>query len=69
MGVGTALTVAAIATLAVGAKGLAGRLATARAGYGSALLCGLELVAALAVLVLGALLLSGYLASERLFGF
>ena len=34
MGIGTAITVAAIATLAVGARGLAGRLAKAKPGAG-----------------------------------
>jgi len=68
MGVGTALTVAAIATLAVMARGLAARFATARPGAGMIALRGLETAAAVAVLAFGLLLLTGYLASERLLG-
>ena len=66
MGLGTAITVAAIATLAVGAKAAAKRFAATRAGYGSLVLRGLEAAAALMVMALGLLLLTGYLASERL---
>jgi len=66
MGLGTAVTVAAIATLAVGAKAAAKRFAATRAGYGALLLRGLEVGAALLVMALGVLLLTGYLASERL---
>ena len=66
MGLGTAITVAAIATLAVGAKAAAKRFAATRAGYGSLVLRGLEVAAALMVMALGLLLLTGYLASERL---
>jgi nickel/cobalt transporter (NicO) family protein len=66
MGLGTAITVAAIATLAVGAKAAAKRFAAERAGYGSLVLRGLETGAALMVMLLGLLLLAGYLASERL---
>jgi nickel/cobalt exporter len=69
MGLGTAITVAAIATLAVGAKAAAKRLAATRAGYGSLVLRGLEAGAALMVMALGVLLLTGYLASERLGAF
>jgi nickel/cobalt exporter len=69
MGLGTAITVAAIATLAVGAKAAAKRLVATRAGYGSLVLRGLEVAAALMVMALGVLLLTGYLASERLGAF
>jgi ABC-type nickel/cobalt efflux system permease component RcnA len=69
MGLGTAVTVAAIATLAVGARGLAGRLARAKPGAGMLALRGLETAAAALVLAFGLLLLTGYLASERLLGF
>lgn len=68
MGVGTALTVTLIATLAVAARGMAGRLAGARPGIGMIALRGLETAAALALLLFGLLLLVGYLASERLPG-
>ncbi|HEX2216164.1 MAG TPA: nickel/cobalt transporter [Xanthobacteraceae bacterium] len=66
MGLGTAIAVATIATLAVGAKGLAVRVAAGGAGYGSVAVRGLELAAAAAVLAFGVLLLLGYIASERL---
>jgi nickel/cobalt exporter len=66
MGLGTAVTVAAIATLAVAAKAAAKGFAATRPGYGSLALRGLEVAAALLVLLLGALLLTGVLASERL---
>ena len=66
MGVGTAITVAAIATLAVGAKNLAKRFTATRAGYGTLLLRGVEVGAALVVILFGALLLTGTVASERM---
>jgi nickel/cobalt exporter len=66
MGLGTAIAVAAIATLAVGAKGLATRLARGRGGYGAVLIRGAEVAAAALVFAFGALLLTGYMASERL---
>jgi len=68
MGIGTAITVAAIATLAVGARGLAGRLAKAKPGAGMILLRGLETAAALVIVLFGAALLTGYMVSERLMG-
>jgi nickel/cobalt exporter len=67
MGLGTAITVAAIATLAVGARGLAQKFAASRPGPGMLLLRGLEVAAALLVLVFGIALLTGYIASERMF--
>ncbi|MGD9768658.1 MAG: nickel/cobalt transporter [Pseudolabrys sp.] len=66
MGFGTALTVTAIALLAVGGRGLATRLAQAKPGAGMILLRALETVAAALVLAFGVLLLLGYLASEKL---
>ncbi|MBV9348890.1 MAG: nickel/cobalt transporter [Pseudolabrys sp.] len=66
MGLGTAITVAAIATLAVAARGLAGRFAASRPGAGMIALRALETGAAAVVLAFGVLLLAGYLASERL---
>ncbi len=66
MELGTAITVAAIATLAVAAKTAAKRLAATRAGYGSLVLRGVEVGAAPMVIGLGLSLLTGYLASERL---
>lgn len=69
MGLGTAITVASIATLAVGAKSIAKRFAHERGGYGDVLLRGMETGAAALVLIFGILLLAGYMASERLTGF
>jgi nickel/cobalt transporter (NicO) family protein len=68
MGLGTAITVAIIATLAVGAKASAKRFVSMRGGYGAVLLRGIEAGAAALVLIFGVLLLAGYMASERLAG-
>jgi ABC-type nickel/cobalt efflux system permease component RcnA len=68
MGFGTAITVAAIATLAVGAKALAKRVASRPTGYGDVFIRPIEFAAAALVLAFGALLLAGYMASERLIG-
>ena len=68
MGLGTAITVAAIATLAVGARGLAGRWANAKPGAGMLLLRGMETAAAAVIVAFGTLLLTGYIVSERLMG-
>lgn len=65
MGLGTAITVAAIATLAVSAKGVARRLAAGRDGGGALVMRGVEFAAAGLVLLLGAGLLLGYVAAER----
>ena len=62
------VTVAIIATLAVGARGLADRFAKARPGAGMLLLRGLETAAALVIVFFGAALLTGYIVSERLLG-
>jgi nickel/cobalt exporter len=69
MGLGTAITVAAIATLAVSAKTFARRFASDEVGYGGVLVRGLEVGAAALILAFGILLLAGYMASERLVGF
>jgi nickel/cobalt exporter len=66
MGLGTAITVALIATLAVGARSLAARWAKAKPGSGMVLLRGLETAAAFVIVCFGALLLTGYIVSERL---
>ena len=68
MGIGTAITVAAIATLTVSATGLAARIAATRSGYGSVALRGIEVAAAGVVLVFGVALLAGYMANERMVG-
>lgn len=65
MGLGTAITVAAIAILAVSAKGLARRLSAGRDGGGALILRGVEFGAAALVLLLGVGLLLGYVAAER----
>jgi len=66
MGLGTAITVAGIATFAVGAKSLAKRFAAGRAGYGTLVLRGFEAGAACLVMLVGIALLTGYMASEQL---
>lgn len=68
MGLGTAIMVSGIATLAVAARGVAGRIAASKAGGGMVLLRGLETAAALTIVVFGVLLLTGYLVSERMIG-
>ena len=68
MGLGTAITVATIATLAVAARGFASRLARAKPSAGMLLLRGVETGAAVLILAFGVLLLTGYMVSERLIG-
>jgi nickel/cobalt exporter len=68
MGLGTAITVAAIASIAVGARGFAGRLAKSKPGAGLILVRGLETAAALVIIAFGTLLLTGYIVSERMVG-
>jgi nickel/cobalt transporter (NicO) family protein len=65
MGLGTAITVAAIATLAVAFRAAAAQFAGSRSGYGMLALRGIEVGAAVIVLAFGVLLLFGYLAAER----
>jgi ABC-type nickel/cobalt efflux system permease component RcnA len=67
MGLGTAITVAILATLAVHAQGLARRFAMSRTGKGDLIMRGIEVGAAALVLVFGLALLAGYMASERMF--
>lgn len=57
MGLGTAITVSVLASLAVGAKGLAGRLAGADSPMAATVLWWLELLAAVAVFAFGVILL------------
>jgi nickel/cobalt exporter len=66
MGLGTAITVATIATLAVGTKALAKRVVGRPLGYGGVLVRGAEAGAAALILAFGILLLTGYMASERM---
>jgi ABC-type nickel/cobalt efflux system permease component RcnA len=65
MGLGTAITVATIALVAVSARGLAQRLSAGRDGGGTLIMRGLEFGAAGLVLLFGLGLLFGYLAAER----
>ena len=65
MGLGTAITVATIAVIAVSAKDLAGRLSAGRDGGGALVMRGVEFGAAGLVLLLGVGLLAGYIAAER----
>jgi nickel/cobalt exporter len=68
MGLGTAITVAAVATLAVAARGFAGRLAKGKPGAGMLFLRGVETAAAVLIIVFGVALLTGYMVSERMMG-
>src|SRR3954470_15792512 len=65
MGVGTAITVATIAVIAVSAKDLARRLGAGGEGGGALVMRGIEFAAAGLGLLLAAVLLFGYVAAER----
>jgi ABC-type nickel/cobalt efflux system permease component RcnA len=65
MGIGTAITVATIAVIAVSAKELARRLSAGHEGSGALVMRGLEFGAAGLVLLFGIGLLLGYIAAER----
>ena len=65
MGLGTAITVATIAVIAVSAKDLARRLSGTKEGGGALVMRGVEFGAAGLVLLFGIGLLFGYLAAER----
>jgi nickel/cobalt exporter len=69
MGLGTAITVAAIATVAVSARQVASRIAKTRAGLGMLAMRAIEVGAAALIVVFGVLLLAGYMASEQLWMF
>jgi nickel/cobalt exporter len=66
MGLGTAITVALIATIAVAAKSWAGSFAKLHSGFGMVAMRGIEVGAALLILAFGALMLTGYMFSERM---
>ena len=68
MALGTAVTVALIASLAVGAKGWAKRLAERRSGYAMLAMRCIEAGAAVVIIAFGALLLTGYIVTERMVG-
>ena len=65
MGLGTAITVATIAVVAVFAKDMARHLSEGRNGSGALVMRGIEFGAAGLVLLFGAGLLFGYVAAER----
>ncbi len=65
MGLGTAITVAAIAVIAVSAKDLARRVSAARDSNGVLVMRGIEFGAGGLVLLFGSALLLGYIAAER----
>jgi nickel/cobalt exporter len=69
MGLGTAITVAAIATFAVGARRAANRIVKSRAGTGMLIMRAIEIGASALIVAFGGLLLAGYLASEQLWMF
>ncbi|WP_349626957.1 nickel/cobalt transporter [Rhodopseudomonas palustris] len=69
MGLGTALTVTLIASLAVTAREVASRIAEARAGFGMLTLRAIEVAASAVIVVFGLLLLTGYMATEQLWMF
>ncbi len=67
MALGTAITVTAIALLAVWGKGIAVWFTKRPAGGATLLIYGVEVAAALTIVAFGVLLLTGLMASERLF--
>jgi nickel/cobalt exporter len=69
MGLGTALTVSAIATLAIAARQVASRIAGARSEMGTLAMRALELGASVLIVAFGGLLLAGYLTTEQLWMF
>jgi nickel/cobalt exporter len=69
IGLGTAVTVAAIATLALGAREVASRIARSRAGLATLAMRAIEAGAAALIVAFGVLLLAGYMASEQLWMF
>jgi nickel/cobalt exporter len=69
MGLGTAITVAAVATIAVSARTVANRIAKTQSGLGMLTMRAIEVGAAALIVAFGALLLVGYMASEQLWMF
>jgi nickel/cobalt transporter (NicO) family protein len=68
MGIGTAITVAVIASIAVGARAWAQHFGDARSGYGMLAMRGVEVGAAVVIIAFGVLLLTGYMVTERMVG-
>jgi nickel/cobalt exporter len=66
MAIGTGITVAAIATLALTAQNFARHMAERRSGSAMLVMRGLEVGAAGLIIAFGLLLLAGYMWSERL---
>ena len=70
MGLGTFITVAVIATIAVGARAWAQKIAAGRSSYGTLAMRGIEAGAAVVIMAFGALMLAGYIVNcERMPGF
>jgi nickel/cobalt exporter len=69
MGLGTAITVTAIATLTVAARQMANRMANARSRTGMLAMRMIEVCASAVIVAFGGLLLAGYLVSEQLWTF
>ena len=68
MALGTAITVGAIASIAVAARSWAQHIAQTRSGYGMLAMRGIEVGAAVVIIAFGSLLLTGYIVSERMVG-
>ena len=68
MGLGTAITVAIVATIAVAGRGFAERLAKSKPGAGLLIVRGMETAAACLIILFGVALLTGYMVSERMMG-
>jgi nickel/cobalt exporter len=68
MALGTAITVGAIASIAVAARSWAQHVAEARSGYGMLAMRGIEVGAAVVIIAFGILLLTGYMVTERMVG-
>ena len=68
MALGTAITVGAIASIAVAARSWAQHVAQTRSGYGMLAMRGIEVGAAVVIIAFGTLLLTGYMVTERMVG-
>jgi nickel/cobalt transporter (NicO) family protein len=68
MALGTAITVGAIASIAVAARSWAHHIAETRSGYGMLAMRGIEVGAAVVIIAFGTLLLTGYMVTERMVG-
>jgi nickel/cobalt exporter len=66
MAIGTAITVAVVASFALVARGFARRFAAHREGRGIVVLHALEVAGAILIVAFGVLLITGMMASERL---